>query len=199
MTDNAASTLHGLISDSGAKPQRIRDFLDGLSETDRIAATRGLTRGYQIKLWKLVDGFGELVLEDFVPKGKPVFEPVRHYGRNTMPAFILFEKRFYRYGDGSQMAGANFQHISPITGPGYFIVSEDKAKREVLVDYRTVPSEAPPGWPKIVSNEKGISQFIYGFMVDRMRRVSEHVTIGRANRHGKDFGAWFMLCRQENA
>lgn len=195
--ESASQTLKALIHDSGATPQRVSDFLDGLPGDERVVATRSLGRGTQIRLWQLVAGFRELRLSHFVPEGRPVFDPVRHYGRNTMPAFVIFEKRFYRMGDGSAIGGANFQHISPITGPGYFITSEDENTREVLIDYRDVPKEKPEGWPKIQRNEVGISRFIYGFMYDRMRRVSEHVTIGRANRNGKDFGAWFVLCRQE--
>jgi hypothetical protein len=195
VTETAASIFQGLIADPGATPQRIRDALDGMSESDRVAATRSLKRGLQIKLWKLVDGFGELTLDDFVPRGTPALRAVRHYGRNTMPTFVIFEKRFYKNEQG-EVAGANFQHISPITGPGYFVTREDANKREVLIDYHLIPKEAPEGWPKIRDNEHGISRLIYGFMIDRMRRVSEHVTIGRANRHGKEFGAWFILCRE---
>jgi hypothetical protein len=33
-------------------------------------------------------------------------------------------------------------------------------------------------------------------MVDTLRRVSEHVTIGSAARGGKDLGSWFVLCRE---
>jgi hypothetical protein len=194
--DSPGNALQSLIRDNAANPQRIRDFLDGLPEADRIAATRSLGRGVQRRLWDLVDGFGELTLDDFVPKGTPVMTAVRHYGRNTMPAFKLFEKRFYLTSDGQQMAGANFQTIQAITGPGYFVCREDTNKREVLIDYHLVPTEKPEGFFPIRRNEVGLSRFIYAYMIDRMRRVSTHVTIGRANRHGKDFGAWFMLCRE---
>jgi hypothetical protein len=195
MNETAASTLQGLIADPGATPQRIRDALDGMSEGDRVAATRSLGRSQQIKLWELVDGFGELTLEDFVPRGTPAFRVVRHYGRNTLPAFVIFEKRFFENEQG-EVAGANFQRISPITGPGYFVTREDANRREVLIDYHRIPKEAPEGWPRIRDNEHGVSRLIYGFMIDRMRRVSEHVSIGRANRRGVDFGSWFVLCRE---
>jgi hypothetical protein len=66
----------------------------------------------------------------------------------------------------------------------------------VLVDYTRVPPSAPPGWPAVRGNERGLSRFVYGFMVDRLRRVSEHVTIGSAARHGREFGSWFLLCRE---
>jgi hypothetical protein len=195
VTETAASTLQGLITDPGATPQRIRDVLDGMPGGDRVTATRSLKRGLQIKLWQLVDGFAELTLDDFVPRGTPAFQSVRHYGRNTLPAFVIFEKRFYQNQRG-EVAGANFQRMSPITGPGYFVAREDANKREVLIDYHLLPKEAPEGWPEIRDNEHGIARLVYGFMIDRMRRVSEHVTIGRANRHGVDFGSWFVLCRE---
>jgi len=60
-----------------------------------------------------------------------------------------------------------------------------------------VPSEHPEDWPEIRVNERGLSRFVYGFMVDTVRRVSEHVTIGSAARRGKDMGSWFILCRED--
>ena len=44
--------------------------------------------------------------------------------------------------------------------------------------------------------KRGLSRFVYGFMVDTLRGVSEHVTIGSAARRGKDHGSWFILCRE---
>ena len=60
-----------------------------------------------------------------------------------------------------------------------------------------MPSEHPDGWPEIRSNERGLSRFVYGFMIDTLRRVSKHVTIGSAARKGKDLGSWFILCRED--
>jgi hypothetical protein len=68
---------------------------------------------------------------------------------------------------------------------------------EVLVDYNRVPDAHPDGWPAIRTNERGLSRFVYGFMIDTLRRVSEHVTIGSAARRGRDIGSWFVLCRQD--
>lgn len=189
--------LEALIVDPAVPPARISDFFDGLPPDVRVRVTRTLGRRTQIALWRKVESFRELGLDHFVPEGRPAFSPTRHYGRNTMPTFVIFEKRFYRLGEGDAIAGANFQHISPITGPGYFVATEDRNTREVLIDYRSVPETAPDGWPRVKSNEVGMSRFIYGFMVDRMRRVSKDVTIGRANRRGKDFDAWFLLCREQ--
>ena len=41
-----------------------------------------------------------------------------------------------------------------------------------------------------------LGRFVYGFMIDTLRRVSEHVTIGSAARKGRDMGSWFLLCRE---
>jgi hypothetical protein len=195
--DSPVRALNALISDATPSPRRIADLLDGLSPEERLKATRALGRDSQRRLWKAVDGFGELTLDHFVPPAKPLLTPVRHYGRNTLLAFTLFEKRFYRMGDGTAAAGANFQTNSWFTGPGYFVATLDENRREVLVDYRRVPTEKPAGWPEIRINEAGISRFVYGFMVDTMRRVSAHVSIGSAARKGKDIDSWFVLCREE--
>ncbi len=84
-----------------------------------------------------------------------------------------------------------------MTGPGYFLAVEASDRPEGRVDYKRVPEEQPEGWPAIRGNEQGLSRFVYGFMVDTLRRVSEHVTIGSAARKGKDLGSWFVLCRQD--
>ncbi len=194
--DNPQAAFSALIVDAAASATRIADFLDGLAPAERAAASTSLGRSLQRQLWHKVEGAGALTLEDFVPAGTPVLTAVRHCGRNTLPAFTRFEKRFYRTSDGKTVAGANFQAISPFTGPGYFVCVENKGRGEVDVDYRQVPSEAPAGWPKLQDNEGIPSRFIYGFMVDSMRRVSAHVTIGSAARHGHNIGSWFTLCRE---
>ena len=68
---------------------------------------------------------------------------------------------------------------------------------EVDIDYRELPDVQPPGWPAIKSNERGLGRFVYGFMVDTLRRVSQHVTIGSAARNGKPIHSWFVLCRED--
>src|SRR5262249_11186703 len=92
--------------------------------------------------------------------------------------------------------GFNFQSLTPLTGPGYYIAYTDAAAGEALVDYNRVPPSAPPGWPAVRSNERGFSRFIYGFMIDRLRKVSRHVTSGSGARKGREIGSWFILCRE---
>lgn len=199
-----SSELSALIAQTPGDPRPMGDLLDRLPEPERIAAIRSLSPKSQARLFRAVEGYRPLALTDLVGPQVPALHPVRHYGRNSMLVATLFEKRFYRGPDAdpnapTELYGANFQAISPLTGPGYYVATLDPQRHEVLVDYRRVPSVAPEGWPRIVRNERDPRCLIvYAFMVDTLRRVSEHVTIGSAARFGKPFGAYFVLCRQEH-
>lgn len=199
------SEIAELLRSDGVKSaetsQAIARFFDGLSGDERVAAIRSLGRAQQSTLWDASEGFAELGLLDLVPADTPSDSTVRHYGKNTLPLFSHFEKRFCRQptADASQPAeliGFNFQTLAPITGPGYFVAVASETGGEVVVDYRRVPATHPVDWPEVKSNESGLSRFVYGFMVDTLRRVSQHVTIGSAARNGKPMGSWFVLCRE---
>lgn len=194
-SDSPEHALSSLLAE-GQAPSAISSFLDRLSHDERVAAVRGLGRRALAKLFHGVDGFAELGLADFVPAGAAPLEPVRHYGLNSLLAFRVFEKRFYRTASGDEVGGANFQTLSALTGPGYFCARRDPQRAEVLIDYQSLPGQTPSGWPPLQDNEHGVARLIYGFTVDRMRRVSEHVSVGSASRDGKELNAFFVLCRQ---
>ena len=92
--------------------------------------------------------------------------------------------------------------VSPYTinhlsvGPDVGQIIGSVARTAHHVDYNELPASAPESWPGIRRNEVGVSRFVYGFMVDTLRRVSQHVTIGSAARNGKPMGSWFVLCRE---
>jgi hypothetical protein len=200
-SDTPTQEFLALLRETPLQPEAIARFLDGLSPQDRLEASRAAGRAEQRRLYEGVDGLGEVLLADLVPASTSEMATVRHYGRNTLPLFTHFEKRFSRprHADArkpDQLYGFNFQSLAALTGPGYFVAREDPARPEVLIDYRELPTEQPEGWPAIRSNERGVSRFVYGFMVDTLRRVSEHVTIGSAARGGRDLGSWFILCRE---
>jgi hypothetical protein len=197
----AADEFQALLTASPIEPAKVASFLDGLGHEDRVGAIRAAGRSGQRKLYDAVKGFAPVKLVDLVAPETGDLTPVRHYGKNTLPLFTHFEKRFCRAAGADpespgELYGFNFQTLAPVTGPGYFVAVEDEQRDEVLVDYRRLPSSHPPDWPTIVSNERGLSRLVYGFMVDTLRRVSEHVTIGSAAKRGKDLGSWFILCRE---
>jgi hypothetical protein len=199
---SAGDEVKALLREAPIRPTAVPPLLDGLRPAERVTAIRALGRSEQRRLYDAVDGFREVRLHDLVPPGVADFVTVRHHGRNTLPLFTHFEKRFCRprgadHQKPGELYGFNFQAMSPVTGPGYFVARESPERPEVWVDYTRVPPEHPEGWPAIRVNERGLARFVYGFMVDTLRRVSEHVTIGSAARRGKDLGSWFILCRED--
>jgi len=197
-----AAELDAFARDPACPPARIAALLDGLPAGLRTAAVRGLSRRGQRALFEKVRGFAPVLLQELVPPGRADLETVRHLGRNTLPAFTLFEKHFCRLPGATRaapelLAGWNCQAISRLTGPGYFVAVADPARPEVLVDYRRLPASRPPDWPPIRGNESGLARLVYGFMVDTLRRVSRDVTIGSAAKHGKPLGSFFVLSRED--
>jgi hypothetical protein len=162
----------------------------------RIDVLRALTAREQAALFEAAEGFRPLTLAHFVPDGVPALREVIHDGKNSLPLFSLFQKRFCRPAEGSnELWGYNEQPMRWATGPGYFKVREIDAG-QVLIDYLEVPSgKTPERWPKVLPNSARLSRFVYFHTQDTMRGVSEHVSIGRAARDGKPMDNWFVLCR----
>jgi hypothetical protein len=199
--DTVDSELAARLRETPLRMKELAALLDGLSHDERVRWVRSVGRGDQRRLYEAAAGFLPLALGDLVPPARAAGETVRHFGRNTLPAFTHFEKRFCRpAGEDPQrparLHGFNFQSLAWLTGPGYYVAYLDPALPEVLIDYRELPPAAPPGWPPLRRNETGAARFVYGYMVDRLRRVSEHVTIGSAARKGRDLGSWVLLTRE---
>ena len=193
--------LKGHLAGAHIDPSAVQQLLDGSEHAQQVEAVRSLGRREQQRLYDAVEGFLPVRLGDLVPACVSDMTQVRHFGRNTLPAFRLFEKRFCRPEGVDPEApdalfGFNFQSTSWATGPGYFVARNAEQAPEVLIDYRERPDATVSGWPAIRSNERGLSRFVYGFMVDTLRRVSSSVTIGSAARKGRDMGSWFVLCRE---
>ena len=172
--------------------------LDALGDEERVLAVRQIGGRDQARLWAACGGRGT-TLEDIIPAGGPPVAEVIHAGKNSLPLFSHFEKRFCRPDDrGDVLYGYNEGATRPLIGPGYFVARLFEDRGEVGVDYYQVPPDGaslPPGWPAIQPNEKGLQRFVFARMVDYLRKVSDHVLIGRAVKNGKDTSNYFLLCR----
>jgi len=188
-------TLLGLEVPDG---NEIAALLDGASSQDRLDAVRSLGGvRLQRRLWSAATAGPTVSIDDLVP---PDAAPLREFiyeGKNSLPAFTIFQKRFCRPstpGAEEALWGYNHTSIGRLVGPGYFLchrVDEHGA----AIDYREVPPAHPATWPEVRPNSQGLSWFVYRDMIDYLRRVSAHVFIGSASRHGKDLGSYFVLCR----
>jgi hypothetical protein len=144
-----------------------------------------------------------VTIDRIVPPQTDPMTEVIHEGQNTLPAFRAFQKRFCRpdpedvEGERDELWGYNEQTFKMYTGPGYFVAYDDEETGEVIVDYRRLPEAHPDGWPDIVPNKHRLGRFVYAGTVDRLRSISEHVTVGRAFIDDDDpLNAWFVLVRQ---
>ncbi|MFT4978419.1 MAG: hypothetical protein ACI8S6_004329 [Myxococcota bacterium] len=166
--------------------------LDALSHAERVNWMRGLSRRELKALYVLADGGSPLPLAYYHGAEGEI---VRHHGQNSLPAFSSFEKRFVLREGGVQGYNHNSRLVSMVSGPGHFVARQD-GDAEVLFDYTTLPASRPDAFPELKSNDKGTAKLVFGGMVDRVRRVSTHSTIGTAFRNGKPENAWFMLVRE---
>lgn len=179
----------------------ISAYLDGLTHSNRLGACREMSAKEQAALFDAAEGYRKITTDDFVsPDLDPLF-PVIHWGKNSLPVFTTFQKRFTRPDDQEarergELWGFNRQKMESFTGPGYF-VANGLDSGEVLVDYTQVPPRGAGGWPAVLPNTAKLSRFIYNGTQDTLRGVSSHVTIGRAARDGEWMPNWFVLCRQD--
>jgi hypothetical protein len=191
------TTLDALLAAPDVDATRLATHLDALPPDERIHQCQALGKAAQRRLWDAAAAGEPLTIDFFVPAGTPAGTTVRFAGRNSLPMFTLFEKRFARAGDS--IIGFNFQTMSFVTGPGYFTLrpAGDTAPKEVLFDYTAVPppESAPAGWPPVRSNAAGLSRLVYNNLHDYNRRVSRDVVIGSATRLGKPMDSYYVLVR----
>jgi hypothetical protein len=194
-----------VLFDDKVNIERISEVLDGLGHPGRLDTIRGWHHHQQEQLYEAAKGFKPVTLEHFVPSDTPPMVEVIHWGKNSLPAFTHFQKRFCKPKDkDGELWGYNDNHEGHhqfATGPGYFVVHApergDAEQGEIDIDYHKLPPAKPDAWPPIKPNEAGISRFIYAGMIDVMRGISQHVSIGRAFKGGHFIDAYFMLCRED--
>ncbi|MCB9735618.1 MAG: hypothetical protein H6745_23770 [Deltaproteobacteria bacterium] len=184
------------------KPRTGREIaaeLAALTGDKRVRAVHALGKGDQEALWDACAG-QECGPDDFVAAGTPVGLEEIHKGKNSLPAFNHFEKRFCRAEDrDGVLYGYNHNwHNFSTTGPGYFTAYWHEDYDGFAFNYYEVPplgTRLPLGWPAVRPNEYGLARFIYSQMIDVMRKVTDGVTIGRAWRQGVLTDNYFVLCR----
>ncbi len=204
------TTLRDLLA-SKASIDAIATYLDGLDASTHEAESLTLSGKEQAALWDRAADAPPITLDHFVPPSIAPNVAVRHPGRNTIPVprhFQHFAKVFSRSEEDPRLChGYNDSNAWFIT-PGYYVAYETAGNSEwerrggVVVDYLRVPDgKVPAGWPKIVPNTVGLQRFVYFRTRDFMRRVSSHMSIGRAaeqrDKGDRELDFWFTLCRRD--
>lgn len=187
---------------SGAAIDAIESYLDALEPSPRRSEVVALGGRDQRRLFEAAAASAPLGLDFFVPSQVGELREVIHAGRNSLPVFRHFEKRFCRpAGDEKRLFGYNEGPSRPLIGPGYFVAHETDAgdaRGAVVVDYYLVP-DAPvvDGWPPVKANHQGLQVLVYHQTRDYMRRVSAHVSIGQAHKREQKVIGTFVLCRED--
>ncbi len=194
------TTLASLLSSSEVKLDQVTEHLNGMNHPERLAQVTALNKKQQIKLWETALGSKPLSLDYLVPSSAGPLAPYPFEGKNSLPLFTRFRKVFYLDGQRN-VCGYNDSPAGFIVGPGYFMCQMNpKAEVEIQIDYTRIPSEHPPGWPEIKSNDVFPTKFVYGGTKDNLRWVSKDVAIGRAFKMGEEpMPNWFVLCRAQPA
>lgn len=190
--ESSSRTLASLL-DAGARYPEISAHLDALPSERRLAEVLAVTGSGVGKLYAAVQGSPRFTLDELIPRGTADGATVILEGRNSLPSFSRFQKRFCR--QNGVIVGYNHQSMSFVTGPGYFVVTDgdDTHPGEMLFDYTLEPPFVPEGWPTYKHNEKGLSRLVYANMKDYCRKVAGGVLVGEAFKKGKSEKAFFTL------
>jgi hypothetical protein len=194
-----------LLADTSLTIHDVAAHLDRLDHAGRMEAMGSTTKAEQRRLWHLAAESEPITLEHFVPEEVPPRTEVVHHGRNTLPVFRSFQKRFARPADGSRRAfGYNEGSTRPLVGPGYFVLIPTagnptwEERGAWVVDYFQVPDgPVVEGWPKVKKNSQGLQIVVYHQTRDFMRKVSRHVSVGMAFKRESSLNNWFTLVRED--
>ncbi len=169
--------------------------LDGATHHERVQASWKFTKKVQRRLFDQASG-RRVSFDQFVPH-EDTYRPIHHWGKNTVfPGVDHFQKRFARVpGREDVLYGYNESWYRFAVSPGYYVAYMDDEAGELVVDYTRMPEGRPDEWPTILPNWFGLGPLIFLGMQDRLRRVSQHVTIGRAYK-SKPMNQWFVLVRE---
>jgi hypothetical protein len=192
--------LRNLIDTHLDLPRLSKD-LDEVGHFARVWSTSHWSREDQARLYEAAKGFRPLSLDDFVPPAVAARTEVTHIGKNSLPTLSHFEKHLFKPAHDAAkdvLVGRNFQSASVFTGPGFFVARAGAEAGEVDFDYAATPAETLDAWGAVRANAGGISALVYGGgMLDVMRGISSHVTIGRLKRKGQALDNWFVLVRED--
>jgi hypothetical protein len=181
------------LLDGGGRYADISAHLDALSPEERLAQVLAVTGSRVGKLYDAVEGGPAVTVADWFPPATSEGKTIILEGRNSLPSFSRFQKRFFRRGD--VVVGYNHQAMSFVTGPGFFVTTngDDTHPGELLFDYTLESPFVPEGWPAYKPNGSGFSKLVYQHMKDYCRRVANGVIVGAAFKQGKAQNAYFTL------
>lgn len=182
------------LGSADASAAALAAHLDSLEPRSRAEEVRRIAGRQLGRIWELSAGAMPVRPADLVPAAVADGATVVYAGKNSLPLFTRFEKRFARLG--GTVIGYNHQASSWATGPGYFTVRPAGGDSSgLLFDYTAPPEVVPEGWPAVPARPPVMGRLVFGNLHDFLRRVAEQVFIGTATRLGKPLHQYFILSR----
>jgi hypothetical protein len=179
--------------------ERLARVMDDLGHEGRLHTIRTWGGNKLAKLFDAAQGFRRVTLDHFVPGGTPPMTQVLHEGKNSLPMFSHFRKLLCRpEGEENVLWGYNQNWHEPFSGHGYFVARPSDIEGEVVFDYGLLPKNKLSSWPPLVDNSARLGRFIWVGLVDQMRGLSSHVSLGRVARGGRVTDNYFALCRRDS-
>src|SRR5207237_1199006 len=102
--------IHEYFKGGAADVKGLGAWLDGLPAAERFAVVCELSAREQAALFDAARGARPLIIADFVPAVTPLMREVIHEGKNSLPFFSRFQKRFCRFDSAvAELWGYNKQ------------------------------------------------------------------------------------------
>ncbi|TFH22946.1 MAG: hypothetical protein E4H03_07290 [Myxococcales bacterium] len=142
---DTTARLRSLLAAPSPDATEIADQLDRLPSREAVTVGRSLGgRRIQRLLWDCSATNDPISVTDLLPADYEPMKPVRYYGKNSLPAFSVFEKICCRPPNdriGPILWGYNETRIRPLIGPGYFVVHDTKGNSfgGAAFDYTALP------------------------------------------------------------
>src|SRR5687768_9556045 len=96
MPEESRMDLREMFHAERMAPGLLAGALDGLDEAARVQAVTGLRRKQMAALFEAAADGKPLALTELVPADVPPLVEVIHEGKNSLPMFTRFQKRFCR-------------------------------------------------------------------------------------------------------
>ena len=131
---NAQKDLKNALKNDNFSLEKVGEIIESASPESRIQLIRTINKKGQELLWNAAESH-PVDLDHLVPPSTGSGVEVIHSGKNSLPMFTHFEKRFCRTEDGQFLYGYNEGSLRWLIGPGCFVAEHFDEFSTVVVNY----------------------------------------------------------------
>jgi hypothetical protein len=196
------ATLRDILN-RGTNRDELAEHLDALDHAGRLGEVRALGGAELGQLFYVCAG-RRAPLEQLVPHETDDDREVRHPGVSSTPFLRAVELRCWRTGRSAvpayrrtELHGRIVAPFAGLVGPGYHTITSPERGGSTHLDFTALPASLPPDGPALRPNDSGFARRLYGDAVDELLRVSQHVTVARRRRGGRQTKTFLAFTRHD--